>query len=420
MTACPLPPPKPETQQTPTIGARAAEVIDGHRAGLRSQLARALDGRDVEGVHDMRVASRRLRAALRLFAPWIAPGDLRRVKRSVRDVTRALGTVRELDVLHLRLTTLAEEAARERALAIEFVTATIDRRRRRARARMMARFARVDMDGLDQALARLVARLARSGAGDRLGVLGDLATLTESLQRMSPAVDRLNDLTQVLAPHPARTSDDLVGDVLVLERLGRSDTLVGGAPEDLHHFARRARRPPAPRVPPTAAAEALLHAHAARLLDGVRDVLRLPIAPSGTVAGMEGLHRVRIAAKKLRYELEVLAPLLGDAGRGLLKALRSLQADIGSFHDDAVLEAALDEVLTRCLDRGQSLLASTLAELRVELQRNIERQEQSARSALSALRAGGFGGDFKAALLEGGVAAELVEAIASVPTAPAR
>jgi CHAD domain-containing protein len=55
---------------------------------------------DPEAVHDMRVASRRLRAAL-LLGREIFPARrrFRRFERSIRDLTDDLGHVRDLDVL---------------------------------------------------------------------------------------------------------------------------------------------------------------------------------------------------------------------------------------------------------------------------------------------------------------------------------
>src|SRR5262245_22721153 len=132
-----------------TIGRRAAQVLEEQRGELVDHLGSALDGRDPDGVHDMRVASRRLRAALDLFGPWAEAAERKRVASAVRDVTRALGRVRELDVMRLRLAGLAKRARPERALAIEALDARLERRRRRARARMMTRFAKVDLDRLD-------------------------------------------------------------------------------------------------------------------------------------------------------------------------------------------------------------------------------------------------------------------------------
>jgi len=53
---------------------------------------------DIEHIHRMRVASRRLRAALPLFAECFEPGTARRWRKEIRKVTRALGAARDADV----------------------------------------------------------------------------------------------------------------------------------------------------------------------------------------------------------------------------------------------------------------------------------------------------------------------------------
>jgi CHAD domain-containing protein len=62
-----------------------------HEAGTRL-------GEDIEELHDMRVAARRLRAAFEIFAPAFRPRAVRPLLRDLREARRALGPVRDLDV----------------------------------------------------------------------------------------------------------------------------------------------------------------------------------------------------------------------------------------------------------------------------------------------------------------------------------
>src|SRR3712207_3124438 len=57
-----------------------------------------LDPTDIERVHDMRVASRRLRAVLEIFAPCFPQADFKTVLRDVKDLADALGERRDPDV----------------------------------------------------------------------------------------------------------------------------------------------------------------------------------------------------------------------------------------------------------------------------------------------------------------------------------
>src|SRR3712207_5223848 len=78
---------------------------DGVRLVLRTRLeemcgwrAAALDWGDPEGVHDMRVASRRLRSALRDFSPYLRRRQFRRARGDLKNLAAALGLVRDEDV----------------------------------------------------------------------------------------------------------------------------------------------------------------------------------------------------------------------------------------------------------------------------------------------------------------------------------
>jgi triphosphatase len=57
----------------------------------------------------------------------------------------------------------------------------------------------------------------------------------------------------------------------------------------------------------------------------------------------EGLHELRKELKKLRYSVELLAPLhSGKRQRAFLKALKTLQDDFGALNDAAAARDLLD------------------------------------------------------------------------------
>lgn len=62
--------------------------------GLREQVLRH---GDVDSIHDLRVASRRMRATVGLLAPFIAGKAVRRITKELRRVTRELGRLRNID-----------------------------------------------------------------------------------------------------------------------------------------------------------------------------------------------------------------------------------------------------------------------------------------------------------------------------------
>lgn len=71
----------------------------------------AIEGTDIEGVHDVRVASRRLRAAMDVSTDAFPNQWFRQLHRVAKEITTALGGVRDRDVL-------LEELTRKRNLAL--------------------------------------------------------------------------------------------------------------------------------------------------------------------------------------------------------------------------------------------------------------------------------------------------------------
>jgi CHAD domain-containing protein len=72
------------------VRVRAQELFD-HADGV-------LDASDIERVHDMRVASRRLRAVLEIFAPCFPRAPFKSVLSDVKALADALGERRDPDV----------------------------------------------------------------------------------------------------------------------------------------------------------------------------------------------------------------------------------------------------------------------------------------------------------------------------------
>ena len=90
--------------------AEAAAVTVRVRTGeLFAQAAGVLDVNDIEAVHDMRVATRRLRAVLEIFAPCFPAKRLKPVLRDVKLLADALGARRDPDVRIEELETLSND-----------------------------------------------------------------------------------------------------------------------------------------------------------------------------------------------------------------------------------------------------------------------------------------------------------------------
>lgn len=85
-----------------TLETCARQIIVGYFREMMSHKAGAVDGTDIKFVHDMRVASRRLRAAMDNFADCFEKELFKKHYKQVRTITRTMGTVRDLDVLITR------------------------------------------------------------------------------------------------------------------------------------------------------------------------------------------------------------------------------------------------------------------------------------------------------------------------------
>jgi len=81
------------------IAEAGRKVMRFHLARMLAREAGTRAGADAEELHAMRVATRRQRAAWRVFGPAFRQGRTRRYRRGLREVAARLGAVRDLDVL---------------------------------------------------------------------------------------------------------------------------------------------------------------------------------------------------------------------------------------------------------------------------------------------------------------------------------
>lgn len=150
---------------------------------LERELPGALE-HDVEALHRSRVASRRLRAILPVLGlerAAGADGDARTAKKRVRHVTRALGSVRELDVA-IGILDEVQQAHSELAEVISAARAEIENDRRSRREEMAGQLEDIQAETLAADLATLETMVGHESAAVRS------ASLRERLERR---VDRL-------------------------------------------------------------------------------------------------------------------------------------------------------------------------------------------------------------------------------------
>lgn len=240
-----------------------AAAHDGMTLALNTRLKEmcalrdaALDWSEPEGVHKMRVASRRLRGALRDFAPHLGKRRISTSLKHIKEIARALGGVRDHDVAILTL----ERAATNAPSAI---------------AEGIRRFAEFREGARQDARTRLAAIFAGES----------LAELTENFQAALEAHPRRARVTQ----SPKQKVSVAIG--ITYREVARSIILT--RLEELENLSKSLYQP-------------------------------LKVKP---------LHEMRIAAKHLRYALELFEPCWGAPVALHAKNVASLQSSLGKLHD---------------------------------------------------------------------------------------
>lgn len=86
-----------------------------------------------------------------------------------------------------------------------------------------------------------------------------------------------------------------------------------------------------------------------------------PLAGLYAAEDPEGMHRARMALKRLRYATEILRPAFVQDPEAFLAEVRDLQTKLGDHHDLVVLQAYLRGEWNRLEERGRRTLSSGLA-----------------------------------------------------------
>lgn len=227
------------------------EALQERLPALAQEIEGVRAAEDIECVHRMRVASRRVRNALALFGEDLPQKQFDRWRVDLRRITRALGAARDTDVQIARVE--------------EFLHGTDD-------------------EQLRAGIERLLLRLRQQ---------------RECLQvKVVKTLDRLED------KHILDNMYEILHELLVHGRVYEIDTL----PSD---SADRARAAILLRLEEFLAYEPHI-AHPERVTE---------------------LHLMRIAAKHLRYTLEIFEPVYGKALRKPLKVVKEIQELLGDIHD---------------------------------------------------------------------------------------
>lgn len=240
---------------------QAAAVLHFRFSEILEFRAAVLDSKNIEAVHDMRVAARRLRSALRDFALLMRKKPLKKIKKDLKIIADRLGAARDADVaIHAlgKLRTKVKDAAIKKEIG------KLIEERRKAREE-----AQID--------------LAEMLAANRIE---DLRT------RFNEAIAK--------AAHPKKSAE-----FVSFSEAGRG--IIGTSLDEFGKLSRNIYQP-------------------------------LNDAP---------LHKLRIAAKRLRYATELFAACRGEHFTAFADEIADMQSFLGEVHD---ADARLENLSARLLD----------------------------------------------------------------------
>lgn len=224
----------------PTLGDAIAAVIAGCRDHWQRNLPAALDGRNPEGVHQVRVGLRRFRSALSLFKTLVPENQRDWLNTEGKWLANQLGTVRDLDVFFADL----EKRSRkndESAVALGNAVRAARTRAHAAamnalRGRRMRRFAaRVEtwLDGrgwyADGAEIPDIGAFAREALNKRVKKIQSVAARADKL-----TVPERHELR--IAVKKLRYSLEFLAPVLPEKRTQRANVLLKRVQDSLGHL----------------------------------------------------------------------------------------------------------------------------------------------------------------------------------------
>lgn len=143
---------------TETSGFRdaAGRVILTRWTEMMSYRDGTLRGEDVEELHAMRVASRRLRSAMDAFAAAFPRRSFRRHLKRVKAITDTLGAARDLDVAIAGLVAVHGEVPHDERPGLEGLIARYREERAEETAHIEALFAELDAADAARAFVRYI------------------------------------------------------------------------------------------------------------------------------------------------------------------------------------------------------------------------------------------------------------------------
>ncbi|MBN2205143.1 MAG: CHAD domain-containing protein [Thermoleophilia bacterium] len=167
---------RPPIERDDTMALAAVKVLRLHFNKMLAHEKGTRLGDDPEELHDMRVATRRMRMALRIFAPYLDTQEVHPALKGLRRTGRRLGVVRDLDVFKGKAVKYVERLPKRRGGELDGLFAAWDLEYAARRAELIAY-----LDG--RSYRRFVERMAEllEEPPERLSAPGGQGTVAQVL-----------------------------------------------------------------------------------------------------------------------------------------------------------------------------------------------------------------------------------------------
>ncbi len=120
------------------MGEAANKLLLFHLQRMMQHEPGTREGEDADELHDMRVATRRMRAALRVFADYLDSAEYKPFLKQVRATGRELGAVRDLDVFRIKTQNYIDSLPPEEQSGLDPLMEAWAEERERAREELIA------------------------------------------------------------------------------------------------------------------------------------------------------------------------------------------------------------------------------------------------------------------------------------------
>ncbi|MEO1130999.1 MAG: CHAD domain-containing protein [Planctomycetota bacterium] len=191
---------------TMSVANAATLVFRRRMREVRGLLPEAATSGDRHAIHQLRVATRRMSAALLIFRDWTDPKQRRRTNHVLREIRRAAGDAREADVHGMEFARWIRECDADVAAGAGYLLGRLEQVRTDAQQQVQHVAREISGDVLKRRCRRLIASVEAPGKRHRRTALQDLAE--RRLPKLARAVEDAGrrDLSDIHNVHAMRIS----------------------------------------------------------------------------------------------------------------------------------------------------------------------------------------------------------------------